>query len=150
MTTTTLQEFTLSPDIVLCADDHDRLRDLAHAGLNMASTVADDLLYELDRASVLPLQQMPADVVRMGSTVRYRTSDGEQREVTLVFPGEADIERNRISVMTPIGAALIGIQKGQSITWTTRDGRKQVLTALRVIQPENEMPDDTPEPPSAA
>lgn len=144
MTTTTLQELTLSPDILLCTEDHRRLRDLAHAGLNLA--FADDLLYELDRASVLPPDQMPADVVRMGSTVRYRTSDGEQREVTLVFPGQADIERNLVSVMTPIGAALIGIRKGQSITWITRDGRKQMLTALRVIKPEI----DTPEPPAAA
>jgi regulator of nucleoside diphosphate kinase len=146
MTTTTLQELTLSPDILLCTEDHRRLRDLAHAGLNLASTVAEDLLYELDRANVLPPDQMPADVVRMGSTVRYRTSGGEQREVTLVFPGQADIERNLVSVMTPIGAALIGIRKGQSITWITRDGRKQVLTALRVMQPEI----DTPEPPAAA
>ncbi len=146
MTTTTLQEFTLSPDIVLCTDDHRRLRDLAHAGLNMASTVADDLLYELERANVIPAERMPPDVVRMGSTVRYRTSDGEQREVTLVFPAQADIGRNMVSVMTPIGAALIGIREGQSITWVTRDGRKQVLTALRVIQPHGEMP----EPPAAA
>ena len=146
MTTTTLQEFTLSPDIVLCTDDHRRLRDLAHAGLNMASNVADDLLYELDRANVVSAEQIPSDVVRMGSTVRYRTSDGEQREVTLVFPGQADIGKNMVSVMTPIGAALIGIRKGQSITWITRDGRKQMLTALRVIQP----PSETPEPPAAA
>lgn len=146
MTTTTLQEFTLSPDIVLCTEDQRRLRDLAHAGLNMASTVADDLLYELDRANVVPPEQMSPDVVRMGSTVRYRTSDGDQREVTLVFPGQADIEQNRVSVMTPIGAALIGIRKGQSITWITRDGRKQVLTALHVTQSEI----DTPEPPAAA
>jgi regulator of nucleoside diphosphate kinase len=146
MTTTTLQEFSLSPDIVLCTDDHQRLRDLAHAGLNMASTVADDLLYELDRANVVPAEQMPADAVRMGSTVRYRTSDGEQREITLVFPGQADIDRNLVSVMTPIGAALIGLRKGQSITWITRDGRKQMLTALRVIQPRDEMP----EPPAVA
>ena len=146
MTTTTLQEFTLSPDIVLSTEDHRRLRDLAHAGLNMASTVADDLLYELDRANVVPSEQMSPDVVRMGSTVRYRTSDGDQREVTLVFPGQADIEQNRVSVMTPIGAALIGIRKGQSITWITRDGRKQMLTALRVTQTEI----DNPEPPTAA
>ena len=146
MTTTTLQEFSLAPDIVLSTEDHRRLTELAYAGINIASTVADDLLYELDRASVVPPEQLPADVVRMGSTVRYRTSDGDQREVTLVFPADADIERNRVSVMTPIGAALIGLRKGQSITWITRDGRKQMLTALRVIQSGVE----GPEPPAAA
>jgi regulator of nucleoside diphosphate kinase len=134
-TTITLQKSTLSPNIALCTDEHRRLRDLAHAGLNVASAVADDLLYELERANVVPAEQMPPDVVRMGSTVCYRTSNGEQREVTLAFPGQADIGKNLVSVMTPIGAALIGIRKGQSITLVTRDGRKQMLTALRVVQP---------------
>ena len=146
MTTTTLQELTLSPDLVISREDHRRLRDLAHAGLDMASTVADDLLYELERASVVPGEQLPPDVVRMGSTVCYRTGDGEQREVTLVFPGQADIDRRCVSVMTPIGAALIGIREGQSITWITRDGRKQMLTAVLVTQAG----DNTPPPPAAA
>lgn len=146
MTTMTLHDFTASPDIVLSTKDHRQLTELAHAGLDLASTVADDLLYELDRASVVPPEQLPPDVVCMGSTVRYRTSDGEQREVTLVFPADADIQQNRISVMTPIGAALIGLRKGQSITWLTRDGRRQMLTALRVIQPHS----GEPQPPAAA
>lgn len=146
MTTTVLQDFTLTPNIVVTTDDHRMLSKLAYAGINEASTVADDLLYELDRASVLPPDQMPLDVVRMGSLVQFRTTDGDQREVTLVFPADADIERNRISVMTPIGAALIGLSKGQSITWLTRDGRKQVLTVLRVVQPQ----DEHPGPPAAA
>ncbi len=148
MTTTTLQDFALSPDIVLSSEDHKKLTQLAYAGINVASTVADDLLYELDRASVVPPEQLPPDVVRMGSCVRYRTDEGEQREVTLVYPSEADIDLNRVSVMTPIGAALIGLRKGQSITWLTRDGRKQMLTALRVIQPQSE--ETEPEPPAAA
>jgi len=135
MTTMTLYEFNAAPEIVLSTKDHRVLTELAHAGLDVASTVADDLLYELDRASVVPPEQLPPDAVCMGSTVRYRTSDGEQREVTLVLPADADINQNRISVMTPIGAALIGLRKGQSITWLTRDGRRQMLTALRVSQP---------------
>jgi regulator of nucleoside diphosphate kinase len=143
----TVHELNLSPDIVLSTEDHRRLTELAHAGISVASTVADDLLVELDRASVVPPEQLPDDVVRMGSTVRYRTGDAEQREVTLVFPAEADIEQSRVSVMTPIGAALIGLRSGQSITWLTRDGRKQRLTVLRVIQP---VTDDGPVPPAAA
>lgn len=143
----TVQELNLSPDIVLSTEDHRRLTELAHAGISIASTVADDLLVELDRASVVPPEQLPDDVVRMGSTVRYRTGEAEQREVTLVFPAEADIEQNRVSVMTPIGAALVGLRSGQSITWLTRDGRKQMLTVLRVIQP---VIDDGPVPPAAA
>ncbi|HHY51244.1 MAG TPA: hypothetical protein GYA10_16040, partial [Alphaproteobacteria bacterium] len=52
MTMDTLQDHTLAPDIVVSTDDHRKLRELAHAGINVASTVADDLLYELERASV--------------------------------------------------------------------------------------------------
>jgi regulator of nucleoside diphosphate kinase len=135
MTNSALYELVLSPDIVLSTEDYRKLTELAHAGINIASTVADDLLYELDRANVLSPDQLPTDVVRMGSRVRYRTAaDGEERDVTLVFPAEADITRSRVSVMTPVGAALIGLRKGQSITWITRDGRKQVLTVTGVWQ----------------
>jgi regulator of nucleoside diphosphate kinase len=148
VTTTVLQDFNLSPKIVLTTEDHRMLSKLAHAGISEASTVADDLLFELDRASILPPEQVPPNVVRMGSTVQYRTTDGDQREVTLVFPADADIERNRVSVMTPIGAALIGLSEGQSITWQTRDRRKQVLTVIKVTQPDAGF--DEPEPPTAA
>ena len=144
MTTYTLQEFALFPDIVLSTDDHRKLTELAHAGINIASTVADDLLYELDRASILPPDQMPSEVIRMGSGVRYRSSDGDERRVTLVFPVEADISFGRVSVMTPIGAALIGLRKGQSITWIARDGRKQVLTVLDVEPPHDPVFDPGP------
>jgi regulator of nucleoside diphosphate kinase len=146
MTVISLRDFTLSPDIALTAEDHRRLTELAHAGSGAASTVADYLLGELDRASVVPSGQLPPDVVRMGSTVRYRTGDADSREVTLVFPAEADIDRNRVSVLTPIGAALIGLRKGQAITCRTRDGRNQMLTVLQVTPPER----GEPEPPAAA
>jgi regulator of nucleoside diphosphate kinase len=52
-----------------------------------------------------------------------------------VYPGEADIAQNRVSILTPIGAALIGLSVGQSIAWSARDGRQQVLTVLSVEPP---------------
>jgi regulator of nucleoside diphosphate kinase len=134
MTLSIVGDLPLTPAIVLNTDDFRLLTNLAHAGISEASTVADDLLVELDRANVVPPEQLPADVVRMGSRVRYRTGDGDEREVELVYPADADIDRTRISVMTPIGAALIGLAKGQSITWQTRAGRVQMLTVLKVGQ----------------
>jgi regulator of nucleoside diphosphate kinase len=71
----------------------------------------------------------------MGSTVAFRSDDGQQRQVTLVYPGEADFARGRVSVLTPIGAALIGLSPGQSIAWTARDGRQHRLTVLSVGRP---------------
>jgi regulator of nucleoside diphosphate kinase len=76
----------------------------------------------------------------MGSTVLFRSDDGQHRRVTLVFPGEADISRDRISILTPIGIALIGLSEGQSITWVTRDGRERGLTVLSVRQGVESVP----------
>jgi regulator of nucleoside diphosphate kinase len=71
----------------------------------------------------------------MGSTVTYRPDNGEDRTVTLVYPAEADISLNRISVLTPVGTALIGLAKGQSITWAARDGNRHVLSVIAVTNP---------------
>jgi regulator of nucleoside diphosphate kinase len=68
----------------------------------------------------------------MGSGVVFRSDNGETRRVKLVFPGQADIAAGRISILTPIGAALIGLSEGQSIAWKTRDGRLRQLTILAV------------------
>jgi regulator of nucleoside diphosphate kinase len=124
----------LKPRITMSEDDHRRL--MAVAGGNHASDAANDLLDEIERARVVPAQKLPPQVVRMGSTVTYRPDAGEDRKVTLVFPPEADISEGRISVLTPIGTALIGLSQGQAITWQARDGRKHVLTVLEVIDPE--------------
>lgn len=142
MTTTTLHDFTLLPDIVIGQADYRQLTVLALAGSDHTADTADALLYELDRALVVPDGRIPNDAVRMGSTVHYRTSEGDTRQVVLVYPAEANISEGRISVLTPVGAALIGLSTGQSITWLTRDGRKQVLTVLAVIPPRPTENDD--------
>ena len=96
----------------------------------------EELLAEMDRAKVVAPAKLPADVVRMGSFVTFDSDSAQHRRVQLVYPGEADIEQGRISVMTPIGAALIGLSAGQSIAWTARDGKKHVLTVTAVEQTE--------------
>lgn len=149
MTTTTLQEFKLSPDIVLGKEEHRQLTVLALAGTERSAEVADSLLYELDRASVLPDTHIPPDVVRMGSRLVYRANGGDDRKVELVYPAQADIAEGRISVLTPVGAALIGLRAGQSITWTTRDGRNQVLTVLSVAPADGEDGHEDPGPSAA-
>ena len=102
------------------------------AALDRIPDIAEELLAEMDRATVVAADALPADVVRMGSTVTFRTADGRTRRVTLVFGGAADISLDRISILTPVGTALIGLAVGQSITWTTRDGREQELTVVSV------------------
>ncbi|MDN2565483.1 nucleoside diphosphate kinase regulator [Aquibium sp. A9E412] len=125
------------PAITITRTDHDRLTRLAEAAAERNAAVADTLFAELDRARVVDDARIGADVVRMGSTVRFSSDTGEDRTVRLVFPGEADIAAGRISILTPIGAALIGLKAGQSIDWTARDGRGHRLTVEDVTPAAN-------------
>ena len=127
----------LSPSITLSASDHQKLSMLALAAPHDDPETADDLLHELDRASVVADAHLPGDVVRMGSVVRFRTGRDE-RTVLLVYPADADIAARRVSVLTPVGAALIGLRAGQSISFRTRDGRPQMLTVLHVLPPPSD------------
>ncbi|PZR95394.1 MAG: nucleoside diphosphate kinase regulator [Stutzerimonas stutzeri] len=123
------------PKIIVGEIDHERLTGLATTALDRIPEVAEELLAEMDRAKVVAPAKLPADVVRMGSFVTFDSDSAQHRRVQLVYPGEADIEQGRISVLTPIGAALIGLAAGQSIAWTARDGKKHVLTVTAVEQP---------------
>jgi regulator of nucleoside diphosphate kinase len=127
----------LSPAITLAATEHRQLSILALAGTDHGADIADDLLHELDRARIVADCAVAGDVIRMGSRVKYSTGRDE-RTVTLVFPVEADIAKARISILTPVGTALIGLRTGQSITFRTRDGRPQLLTVLAVYPPEED------------
>jgi regulator of nucleoside diphosphate kinase len=125
----------LRPPITVSAQDHERLSTIAKSAANAMPDVASVLMEELDRANVLSTG-MPEHTVRMGSEAEFRDeATGKTRIVTLVYPGEADISRRRISVLTPIGTALIGLSAGQSITWETRVGEIRQLTVLRVREP---------------
>ncbi|MCW5696715.1 MAG: nucleoside diphosphate kinase regulator [Bauldia sp.] len=129
---TPISDFNLSPEIVIGQAEHRQLVTLALTGTSHSADEADWLLFELDRARLVPDGALPANVVRMGSTVRFRAQGGGERIVRLVYPGEADIAAGRISVLTPVGAALIGLREGQSITYLARDGRRHALTVLAV------------------
>ncbi|WP_319519880.1 nucleoside diphosphate kinase regulator [uncultured Martelella sp.] len=125
------------PAIVLTKTDHKRLLLLAERFADQNAEIADFLLSELERARIVEDERIATDVVRMGSSVHFTTDLGEDRQVTLVYPGKADIAEGKISVLTPIGAALIGLKAGHSIDWTTRDGRVCRLTVESVNQPQD-------------
>jgi len=121
------------PPLMLSQEDRDRLLDLATAAFDRFPDAARRLLEEADRAVVTPPDRLPADVVTMYSFVEFRDeASGELRQVQLVYPGEANIDEGRISVLTLIGAALIGLSVGQSIACATRRGQDRRLTVLRV------------------
>jgi regulator of nucleoside diphosphate kinase len=124
------------PRITLTANDHEKLSVLANAAAHTMPEVAAELADELDRAHVLPTGRHPVDTVCMGCEVDFRDDvTGRVQTVALVYPNEADISKGRISVLTPIGTALIGLPVGKSIDWTTRTGETKRLTALQVREP---------------
>jgi regulator of nucleoside diphosphate kinase len=121
------------PSIMITMDDVRRLSLLANSSMTRFPRVAHFLARELDRANVVPGEFDLPGVVRMGSQVTYRDEKtGRVRKVTLVYPHEADIDLNRISVLTPVGAALIGLSVGQTIEFQTPIREKRSLTVMAV------------------
>lgn len=111
----------------------ERLEALAGSVERRNPAVAERLLEELGRARIVDSAKMPANVVTLGNAATYRDeSTGREQTVILVFPGEADIASGRISVVTPIGAALLGLPEGASFWWDTRQGETRQLTVIRV------------------
>ena len=123
------------PQIYLTQTDTDRLLKLVEA---QPGQRLEKLERELVRANVVPREEMPDDVVTMNSRVIFENeTTGERREVTLVFPANADIEAGRISVLAPVGTALLGLRAGQSIDWELPGGEKQRYRIVEVpFQPE--------------
>ncbi|AJA08889.1 hypothetical protein SKP52_09910 [Sphingopyxis fribergensis] len=94
------------------------------------------LLDEIDRASICGRTDIPPDVVTMGSRVTFvDEKTGAERTVRLVYPAEADISAGRMSILTPVGAGLIGLSVGQTITWPDRGGVEHRLRIVAVKQP---------------
>ncbi|QIE54136.1 nucleoside diphosphate kinase regulator [Pikeienuella piscinae] len=124
------------PKIVIDARHLDHIEALAEGAMQRNPTMADRLLHEIGRARVAPSKKMPKTVVSIGSIVTYRDeTTGQERTVQLVYPEDADIARQRVSLMTPIGVALLGLAEGAAFYWDTRDDQRRTLTVIRVEQP---------------
>lgn len=120
---------TILPPISVTTADFDRLRVLSQA----SSHAGEFLAREVDRARVIEPEAAASDLVTMNASVRYRDDvTGQERSVTLVYPADADIAAGRLSVLTPVGAALIGLSRGQSIEWESPTGGLRSLTVLQV------------------
>jgi regulator of nucleoside diphosphate kinase len=93
---------------------------------------------ELERAIVVSSAAMPPDVATLDSRVRYRDeTEGVRRTVSLVYPSQADAAQGKISVLAPVGTALLGLSEGQSIEWDFPDGSRHRLKLENVLhQPE--------------
>ena len=123
----------MRPNIVISSLDMERLEAL----LAVQARAQEALLAELARAEVVDPADMPADIVTMNSRVRFVLDDTEEREMLLVYPKDIDGSPDRLSILTPIGNALLGLRAGDGITWSRPDGATCVVTVRDVVyQPE--------------
>jgi regulator of nucleoside diphosphate kinase len=130
----------MADQIYLTKDDLDRLFDLLEAySAGSGGRRFEELERELVRAVVVPRDQIPKDVVTMNSRVVFENeTTGERREITLVYPGSADIDAGKISILVPVGTALLGLRVGQSIDWELPSGEKNRYRVVAVpYQPES-------------
>jgi regulator of nucleoside diphosphate kinase len=127
------------PPLVLLDGEADALFELAIKWQRAHPLSAALLLDELDRAETVAADELPQDVVTMRSHVIFvDLATGERHAVRLVYPGEADMAQQRVSILTPIGAALIGMRVGNAIDWPNRQGERRRLEIVEVIQPARE------------
>ncbi len=123
------------PSIHLIDAEADALSNLAYSVAERLPQVSELLIGEIARATIHPADRLPRDVVAMLSTVEFSdAASGTTRVVQLVYPREADISAGRISILTPVGAGLIGLREGQSIVWPDREGNERKLTIVKVTQ----------------
>lgn len=124
------------PPLIIPTTDLWLLREILAATppTDSRAAVAAWLAEELDRATVVTPETVPPRVVTMQAQVSYRDDVTDHvTRVTLVFPGQEDAEAHTLSVLSPVGAALLGLSEGQSIRWRTASGGFRGLTILRVM-----------------
>ena len=133
MTTLGRRATARAPKIFISQADHSRLSELVGfptEALSGAALLRD----ELDRAIILGPTDTRRTFVKIGSTVTYEDcGTGRYRTVQLVLPKDADIDENRISALTPVGAALLGLKVGQLFAWGVKDRARK----LRIVSVED-------------
>lgn len=123
------------PQIHMIEEEADNLSDLALSVEDRLPQVCEMLIRETSRARLHSAATIPVDVVTMGSSVEFvDEGTGARRTVQLVFPPDADISAGKVSILTPVGAGLIGLREGQSILWPDREGHERTLVIKKVIQ----------------
>jgi len=124
------------PAIHVLAEESDLVAGLALTTEQRQPVVAAMLLEEIERAELHELETLPDTAITIGSEVDFVDERTHQmRTVELVLPARANIAEGRISILTPIGAALYGLTAGQSIDWPDLDGHERRIRIVRVRQP---------------
>ena len=132
----TLRAHVARPPLHLLAAESDMVATLALQTEHRQPVVAAMLLEEIERAELHEPETLPDSAVTIGSEADFIDERSRQvRTIELVLPAMANIAEGRISILTPMGAALYGLTAGQSIDWPDLDGNDRRITILRVRQP---------------
>lgn len=127
-------------NIVITEADYVRLQRLVESSRVFRQRDAkhlDDLEQELERAAIMKAGEVPSDVVTMNSRVKVKDlNSGRVTTYQIVFPGEADIAKNRISVLAPIGTGLLGYSAGTTVEWQVPSGMRRFRILGVEYQPE--------------
>ena len=124
------------PAIHVLAEESDLVASLALTTEHRQPVVAAMLLEEIERAELHEPGTLPTDVVTLGSAISFIDErSGIERDVQLVLPAHANITEGRISILTPVGAALYGLSAGDSINWPDIDGNERRIRITKVQQP---------------
>ena len=127
-------------NIVLREADYLRMQQLVESSRRFGQRDAqslEELEQELERANVVKPGEIPKDVVTMNSRVRVRDMDnGRETTYQIVFPHQADVAKNRISVLAPIGTGLLGYSTGTRIEWQVPSGVRRFRILEVEYQPE--------------
>lgn len=125
----------MEPQKILISDqDFERLSLLVQHAEGRGADLLDE---ELARAQVVRQDQIPNDIVTMNSKIRFVDEvSGKDSEVTLVYPKDSDVTSGHVSVLAPVGMALIGLKVGQSIEWPMPNGPRKLKVISIIYQPE--------------
>lgn len=121
--------------VLLCEEDFRLLKQLV--GISLVNDAQEEmtLAYELSRAIVVKDNEFPAQTIRLNSKVQIEdTATRKVTELTIVMPPHADIKQRKISILTPMAAALIGFKKGDEVEWRMPSGLKK-YKILEVLDP---------------
>lgn len=122
------------PSLVIKDEDFEKIMTLLPLAKNDLARLLEE---ELERAKIVPAAELPGDRVAMHSEVVFQDLDtAKESEVTVVYPHEAKLEENKISILAPIGAALIGLRVGQEISWPLPNGSEKRVKVVSVRAPK--------------
>tara|TARA_R110000787_G_scaffold244956_1_gene350773 strand:+ start:544 stop:969 length:426 start_codon:yes stop_codon:yes gene_type:complete len=126
------------PDIIISELDYNRIDHLLRATTGIATNIKSALLTELERAELVAPEQIPANVVTMNSQVKFSViSTGVTFTLKLVYPKDMDDSGNTISILAPVGSAMLGLKEGDEIDWQDgQGGMLQVRIETIEYQPE--------------